>query len=216
MHDPSASVTSRGPSETEVTPDWVDLFSAAADTRRLAILATLRGAGRLPIEELSARVADREPGPEGGGDVTPATLYHVHLPKLAEAGLVEVTEDADGAAVAPGPAFEAGAVEALERAVDSDPVDEATVSALEEPRRRRAISVLSAVGGSISLDDLAAAISAGGATPSGEPTPDVAVTLHHVDLPKLAAADLVDYEPEAGLVTYRGLPDELSVVVAGR
>lgn len=60
-----------------------------------------------------------------------------------------------------------------------------------------------------SLDDLVGHVAAvrDGADP---PAPDrVRTRLHHVDLPKLQAVGLLDYDAAAGVVRYRGAPDAI-------
>lgn len=72
---------------------------------------------------------------------------------------------------------------------------------LADEERRRVLSQLRAHDGvEISLDDLAAACSTG----DPEASTVTPVRLHHVTLPKLAAADLVHYDQEAKIVVYRG------------
>ncbi|WP_336001578.1 ArsR/SmtB family transcription factor [Halorientalis halophila] len=69
-----------------------DLFRALAHPRRRRILAFLREEGRaVPVEQIADGIATDEAPPErivSGPDVE-AALYHVHLPKLIEAGLLE-------------------------------------------------------------------------------------------------------------------------------
>ena len=68
--------------------------------RRYALSALASAAGRTSFENLAVRVTALE---RGGGDEVRApseevevTLYHCHLPKLAEVGLVKDDYETDG------------------------------------------------------------------------------------------------------------------------
>lgn len=72
---------------------------------------------------------------------------------------------------------------------------------LADEERRRVISLLRTYDGiEMTVDDLTAACRAD----DPEATTMSTVRLHHVTLPKLAAADLVHYDREAKTVEYRG------------
>ncbi|UPV76338.1 hypothetical protein M0R89_19445 (plasmid) [Halorussus limi] len=107
------------------------------------------------------------------------------------------------------------------RSTDAQSLD-AVLSLLRKERRRHVLAVLSERNGPVSVRDLAAAVAAreteGDAGEiSPETTGSVAATLHHVHLPKLADADAVAYDDEAGTATlaqaegftpFLGLADE--------
>lgn len=63
---------------------------------RRSLLCVLRETGRTTVERAASRLAD--PGPRGGvradGDRLEVALLHVHLPKMAAAGMVEYDHDA--------------------------------------------------------------------------------------------------------------------------
>ena len=74
-----------------------------ADPRRRYALSVLAAASRrrTTFEELAVGVTAFERADEGDLAETPSqevelTLYHCHLPKLAEAGLIEADYDTDG------------------------------------------------------------------------------------------------------------------------
>lgn len=80
---------------------------------------------------------------------------------------------------------------------------------LSDRHRRYVVDFLADRESSIALDELAAAVAAraietesDGVPP--ERTETVATTLHHAHLPKLAAADVVDYDTETNTVTPTG------------
>lgn len=213
MNDPAVRASHRGPSSIEPAPGWFDLLEVTADPRRRSILAVVRESGELPIDDLSARARNRCRGSGEDSGLSPITFHHVHLPNLEAVDLVEVTDD--GESIRPGPAFDPDTVDALLRDDEPEPVDDATIAALEAPRRRLAVSVMADAGGLVEVDELADAVAARTARSDwpDEPTPDPAVVLHHVDLPRLDAAGVVDYDPDEGLATYLGLPDGLALSV---
>ena len=67
------------------------VFDALADGQRRALLAYLLDASEATTEELAAVIEGQATGPRRGGDgSTPVVrLHHVHLPKLADADLVD-------------------------------------------------------------------------------------------------------------------------------
>lgn len=76
------------------TPDLsLDVaFDILADGRRRAVLSyLLKGDDRADLEDLATHVTSVEP--TGGAKRATATLHHLHLPKLADAGLINYDED---------------------------------------------------------------------------------------------------------------------------
>ncbi|WP_436932596.1 DUF7344 domain-containing protein [Halosimplex halobium] len=77
---------------------------------------------------------------------------------------------------------------------------------LAAERRRTALEVLAERGTPVELDDLATAVAAreGGETPAA--TDRLAVSLHHVHLPRMADLGVLDYDPgDNRVVTVRAL-----------
>lgn len=85
-------------------PPADELFGVLSNAARRHILAYLIETPRTTIEELSDVLvgwAAAESGPVGPRDREPiqASLYHVHLPALADAGLIAYDGAADGGEV---------------------------------------------------------------------------------------------------------------------
>ncbi|NIB98365.1 hypothetical protein [Halobacterium sp. R2-5] len=75
---------------------------------------------------------------------------------------------------------------------------------LQSERRRVAVDVLAERSAPVELSALATAIAAreDGRDPGDEAAVErIELTLHHSHLPKLASFDVVDYDPDTGLVT---------------
>lgn len=219
MNDQRVRSPAWGGPVVDPRPVRIELLSAVSDPKRLVVLSSLDESGEVAIDELAARIHARR-GSVGDGDAfgtdrsgTLAALHHVHLPKLADQDLVEMVEEDETVAVRPGDGFDADAVEALVRDLETGDIDDQTVSAIGEPRRRRVVSALASAGGVVELAELAEAVAARRPRPPrpemDDPTPDAAAVLHHVDLPKLESAGLVDYDRKERLVTYLGLPRSL-------
>lgn len=89
-------------------PDGVvDLFDSLSSVRRCAIVHVLNDRSPLAEDELAARLVDLRAAAETRREQVHVTLRHRHLPKLADAGVVEYEPD-DGL-VDCGPAFDAAA-----------------------------------------------------------------------------------------------------------
>lgn len=83
---------------------------------------------------------------------------------------------------------------------------------LSADRRKAALEVLDGGTDSVALEELAAAVAAREGEGTGEGAVErVATTLHHVHLPKMDDAGVIDYDPEECLVV-RGLTSPVSSV----
>lgn len=96
------------------TPSPDEVFDALAHSRRRLVLRALRGradpvslaelAGHVGTRESNATVADLDPARR---QAIRAELVHVHLPKLADYGLVEIDEETVEPATDLGPVCDA-------------------------------------------------------------------------------------------------------------
>ena len=82
-------------------------FEALADERRRRVLAALCEADApMSLTELAVELTQAETGPRGDAGPDPedrkVQLYHRHVPKLVDAGLVEFDRDRRTVALAPG------------------------------------------------------------------------------------------------------------------
>ncbi|WP_276271216.1 DUF7344 domain-containing protein [Haloarcula litorea] len=86
-------MTTTDPSDEAIS----DLIQALNSPRRRIVLAHLRKRDSpVPVAELADRVSDaeQESEREGRESSVVASLWHVHLPKLAGSGLIDVDRDA--------------------------------------------------------------------------------------------------------------------------
>lgn len=199
---------------SQITEAWSqnEVFEAIAHPRRRAVLRTLdRMTSARPAELATHVVADEQD--EQLMDVDPEDaeralldLEHVHLPLLMDADLL---------------AREDGIVTTTQHPALQDPkIDEMIeteapgwdeiLDGLADKRRRIALTALYRNEGPMDREDLAVEVTAkvrddteAGDAPDAS-VEDVLRNLHHVDLPKLEAAGLVEYED--GAVTYEGHP----------
>jgi len=178
-------------------------LESVSNGRRRRILSILRDADD-PIDEstLARRLAVEDPAADASEEGTRSVrvdLAHVHLPKLEDAGLVE----RDDGAVTTGshpildePEFD--------RILDGegDRLDE-RLSCLAHERRRVVLTVLDGRSGPVPQQAVAHEVVCRerGVDPSAEAVESALRSLHHVHLPKLADAGLVEFDREAGTVT---------------
>ncbi|WP_232687081.1 helix-turn-helix domain-containing protein [Halobacterium zhouii] len=93
--------TSASTALQEAGASTVDIFDALADPHRRVVLSHLdEHDGPLPMERVADRLAQWESDEQADESLDEQSrefylaLYHVHVPKLVDAGLVERDEDA--------------------------------------------------------------------------------------------------------------------------
>ncbi|ELZ05633.1 hypothetical protein C482_01936 [Natrialba chahannaoensis JCM 10990] len=144
------------------------------------------------------------------------SLHHVHLPKLADAGLVDHDTENQTVARADHSAYRDSAIVDTIQSPDEARTDSLDVvfDALADTRRRNVLACLNHSFQAIHIETLARDV-ATREQPTGETTmsesgPDtdqVLASLEHTTLPTLAAAGLVDFDPNERTVAYRGHPN---------
>lgn len=139
-------------------------------------------------------------------------LHHIHLPKLADCGLVEWDKDAQTVATIDQSVYVNSQIEEL---LSSDN-EHSAVSALTGDRLREGLQIIRSASQPIMRETLAYELASNEA--NGQPTEnrieDISVQLHHRHLPKLEAAGLVEYNSDGASVEYCG-PSELTIALPG-
>lgn len=131
-------------------------------------------------------------------------LHHSHLPMLNDADLI-VWNRADATiATTDHPSLQDPRFRYVVDKLDES-WDEIIANLVVE-RRRVTLSVLEAHDGSMSKSTLAreVAIREDAAEPSSDEVQETLIALHHVHLPKLRAARLIEYDEDEGTVSYCG------------
>jgi len=169
--------------------------------RRLQILEVLgtRGA-RLCLPELTTELIDRtEPSRSNGRarhDVR-ISLVHNHLPRLVDYEIVDW--DDDGVALVDESPVHPADLSVLLELCETDRA-EGLLETVVDPVQMRLLAALEDDGRPLSIEQLAARLSAHDGGPF--PDPDrAAVALHHSHLPALSDVGVVDYDHESKLVT---------------
>jgi hypothetical protein len=196
-------------------PPRTRVIDAITDAPRRSLLAHLVEHGRTSegvLANVLAKADDRTTA-DGSGRDAPSTirtqLRHVHLPRLADAGLV--SWDRSEETVAPvGPAQDDTWVTRVLEVADED--WDAALSAVENERRAHAVAAVVAEDGTLRREALALEVASREAdgTPSSSAIQRVQRRLHHVHLPALDDAGLVDYDVETGAVSAEEQPDSLT------
>lgn len=139
-------------------------------------------------------------------------LYHRCLPKLEALGWIDRRPEGVVAVGGPSLAVERAsflegrdADRPAEGRTDARPAPEAMDALLARPRRRVLVSILAERGRRLSLAELATELAErdrASRTPErDEDETSVRRTLHHVDLPRLAEAGLIEYDHDERTIT---------------
>lgn len=171
--------------------------SILGDPRHRRLLAVLLERSR-PVAvpdlavELAARETDAEPPDVAEAEFRPVRidLEHRCLPKLEAGGWIERREDGV-VADEPLPFGDAGSLRADLRDRDDRFWDAVSVL-VARPRRQKLASVVAERGRSLTVEELAAELAERDGT--RDAGTDLAGRLHHVDLPQLAEAGLIEYD----------------------
>lgn len=196
-------------------PPRTRVIDAITDAQRRSLLAHLVEHGRTS-EGVLANVlakADDRTAADGSRRDAPSTirtqLRHVHLPRLADAGLVS-WDRSEGTVAPVAPAQDDTWVTRVLEVADED--WDAALSAVANERRAHAVAAVVAEDGTLRREALALEVAtreADGAPPSSA-IQRVQRRLHHVHLPALDDAGLVDYDVETGAVSAEEQPDSLT------
>jgi len=183
------------------------LASVLADPRKRRLLSILyEESSPMTVRDLAVRLAAREENATAS-EVTEddvhrqlVDLIHRHLPKLDRGGWIE--RHPEGVVALGEPLFR-GAKLPRYPVAGSDIQWEALAALLERPRRQRVVSVIADRDRPLSLDELAEEMAdRGSITQSeGEASLDPAATLHHIDLPKLAEEEIIEYDSGEKTIT---------------
>lgn len=210
------------PDSSATVPTAATLLSECASPERRIVLETLSETGPIALESLAEHLVARRRGipiaevPDDAHERAVVGLYHTHLQRLSDAGFVEHDGDGEEATVA------------LASAVDADRVRELIETGegnwtaldvlLSADRRRHVVSLLTTAERTLPLDELAEAVAVLERGDVDEPGADdldsVRISLHHVHLPRLDDAGVVDYDPDERTVEIASLPEVYRDVVA--
>ena len=179
---------------TRSTSTGTAAFDCLSNRRRRVALSVLGSRDGLPVADLAAEVADRyDDGTTE--DAVRVSLHQVDLPKLEAAELVE--RDDETVRATDHPVF---ADPAVQRAIDPPTDDEhldAVYGALADTRRQHTLRVLSEMRHALAPREVSVLVAARETDDSPHSVPAetigrVHASLHHVHLPKLARAGLVE------------------------
>ncbi len=193
-----------------------EIYEVLSNTRRSTLCALLlECGGELPMGTLVAHVVAREVA-EPLAEVAPEkrraveiSLYHQHVPKLTDCGVVTWNRQ-EGTVALADDGFDRDRLAAL-LGPGSIRHSETLFELLAHSRRRAILSVLADHGDVVSTDELAACVAAAerDVPPNAVPTSErdrVYTTLRHAHLPAMDDAGVLEYDREAELITYRGHP----------
>lgn len=188
------------------------VLSALANEHRRAVLRSLNqteGAAMQVsalVDQVAERVLDGESPDDDHRQRVHTALHHIHLPKLEACGMiVRDTEMKPQLSSSGRSAAEMPAVLNMDRVMSSS-IDSDTVLGLcADQHRRIALAVLANEQRSLTRNDLTKAIAKHNhhvpvTEMPKERLSEVQISLHHVHLPKIEAAGLVNYDQERGLV----------------
>lgn len=194
--------------------DLSEVFEILRNGRRRVVVDELasRG-GRTGLATVADAVARRETGRDGASlsdndrKRVYVSLYQVHVPKLADFGLVDYDQESGTLGLTDDGERLATLARTLNHRLATDVAvsPDLVFELVRSPRQRRVLRVLSGTTDSMATDELATRV----ASVEEDVPPDevtnrqrkrVYVALYQTHLPKLADAGVVDYDREGGTV----------------
>ena len=170
------------------------VYTAIASQRRRDVLRLLREHDTpLSVQAVSANLTVKD------GQTMQTRLMHVHLPRLADAGLIRWDREAATIALGSHPTLDDPRFLSLLEA-EADGLSE-TLAHLAYERRRLLLTILRDAPASMTRTDLARELLRAdeiGLEPDPKMVDTVTATLHHADLPSLDDAGLLRYDRESG------------------
>ncbi|RKD88102.1 DUF7344 domain-containing protein [Halopiger aswanensis] len=206
-------------------------YEACSHPRRVYLLEILTsgtdgesGADRYSLFDLTTELIQREdldvPNGQARHEVR-LSLLHNHLPRLADCGLIEWDAETGVELVTEPQLCPAALASLLEETADGDadadsdetdtPADDELLQRVVDPTRLRVARLVHESDGSLSLDRLATALAARDSIAPAE-TETAKIELHHAHLPALDAVDVLEYDPDAGLVDATPKTDAVSLI----
>jgi hypothetical protein len=171
---------------------------------RLTVAILLERSRPTTIHDLGVRLAARE-ADVPPADVTAAEsrsirvdLEHRCLPKLEAVGWIE--RRSEGVVAAEPPSLGIEALSLPDFRDPDHPSWDAIGVLLARPRRLDLVAILADRRHPLSLDDLIAELRSSSHRDWPDDDRTLSTTLHHVDLPALAAAGLIEYDADDGMV----------------
>ncbi|MFA9415017.1 ArsR family transcriptional regulator [Natrinema sp. HArc-T2] len=178
--------------------------------RRLRVIEILgRQHTRLPLAELTTALIDRMDADHLTGQArhdVRTSLVHNHLPRLEDAAIVDWTDT--GVALVDEPPVRPADLSIFLEVCEDENADE-LLQQLVDPVRMRILSVLEASDQPLSLEQLAARLSARAGGPFCD-ADRAAVALHHSHLPAMADVGVISYDHDSKLITR--YDDSISIV----
>jgi DNA-binding transcriptional ArsR family regulator len=171
--------------------------------------------------DLAVRIGAREGG-KSPTDVTEAghrrirlALHHHHLPKLETEGFIDCRPEG---VVATERLSSGNSVSTRPQPREPNhPSWDALAPLVGRPRRQRVVSILSEQAVPVTLQELAEKLATrerDAGTKDGNDDYDPLVRLHHVDLPKLSDAGLIDYDSDRTTITATAPPTAVAGLLA--
>ena len=209
--------------ERETYPKNPTFECIAASHRREALHALLKWGSPLTTNQLATYLTatDLETTSFDDSETEPVKteLEHVSLPALERTDLVDWNRNEGSVKTTTHPALgDPRFAQLLELRVEG--LDD-VLAALAHEFRRVCLTVLEAETESLSLTDQVREIrrrTPGTTGPDAREVTSIRSSLHHVHLPRLDGAGLVEYDPETGHATYSGSPalEEVFAVIYER
>lgn len=172
-------------------------------TCRQIVRVLHENSGAVTMQDIADQLADSSSAEPSHTDAESirVRLHHVHLPKLADHGLVLWDEQEQTVSATDHPVYESDRVEELPMDNGEDRITEA----LTDDRRREILAIVTSQNGAVTREALARKLARRETDkqPAKSLIEDIEVQLHHRHLPKLDQAGLVEYDLGDATVEHR-------------